>query len=372
MFAASDSGHGVVVLYSQARDTLPGGHEALTHRAFAERLAAFRRCTFAGEFDPQRRYEGPLYFLPNDTLTTTQAQALGIRSERDLFGGVVPQPFMATKTITHPLIDGARVVPQGWTPAFGERVREAVLPGFSAFDIDDACRAGAALLKNGPARVKLARGIGGLGQKIITRVDALREVLTQMDARELAQYGVAIEENLADIITYSVGHITIGRAEIAYYGTQSGTPNNRGAEVYGGSALTVVRGGFAELLALQPESELRCAIEQSQRYDAAAEGFPGFMASRRNYDVLAGSDSQGQRRCGVLEQSWRVGGASSAELAAFEVFAADPNLRLVRAACVEFYGEGDPPPDTLVYFRGNDARVGLITKYCKVQHGNAA
>src|SRR5262249_20209871 len=47
----------------------------------------------------------------------------------------------------------------------------------------------------------------------------------------------------------------------------------------------------------------------------ATEEFHGFAASRRNYDVAQGIDADGWPQSGVLEPSWHVGGASSAELA---------------------------------------------------------
>ena len=67
----------------------------------------------------------------------------------------------------------------------------------------------------------------------------------------------------------------------------------------------------------------------------------------------------------MLEQSWRIGGASSAEIAALEAFSADPALDAVRAECSEVYGESAAPPprDATVYFRGIDPAVGYITKY---------
>ena len=69
----------------------------------------------------------------------------------------------------------------------------------------------------------------------------------------------------------------------------------------------------------------------------------------------------------MLEQSWRIGGASGAEIAALEAFRADPALRVVRASTVEVYGEAPtPPPDAIVYFSGVDERVGPLTKYATV------
>src|SRR5262249_56834029 len=57
------------------------------------------------------------------------------------------------------------------------------------------------------------------------------------------------------------------------------------------------------------------AVVAARRYDDATEEFHGFAASRRNYDVAQGIDADGWPQSGVLEPSWHVGGASSAELA---------------------------------------------------------
>src|SRR5499427_910266 len=76
----------------------------------------------------------------------------------------------------------------------------------------------------------------------------------------------------------------------------------------------------------------------------ATEEFHGFAASRRNYDVAQGIGADGRRRSGVLEPSWRIGGASSAELAALAAFARDPSLKIVRASHLEEYGEGRRAP----------------------------
>ena len=76
-----------------------------------------------------------------------------------------------------------------------------------------------------------------------------------------------------------------------------------------------------------------------------------------------------QLRSGVLEQSWRIGGASGAEVAALEAFRAEPALRAVRAATVELYGQDVPPPPAhaTVYFRGVDEKDGPMTKYALVE-----
>ena len=69
-------------------------------------------------------------------------------------------------------------------------------------------------------------------------------------------------------------------------------------------------------------------------------------------------------RSGVLEQSWRIGGASGAEVMAFAAFKRDRTRARVRCATVEVYGESCPvPASAFVYYHDVDARVGALTKY---------
>ena len=129
-------------------------------------------------------------------------------------------------------------------------------------------------------------------------------------------------------------------------------------------ALSVVEAG----------QRLAVAIEQARTYDAAAfRCFPGLFASRRNYDVAQGQDARGQPRSGVLEQSWRVGGASGAEVEALAAFRANPWLRAVRATSTEVYGpDVSVPANAIVYYEGVDDRGGPLTKYTVVEpHGDA-
>ncbi|TFW09258.1 DUF3182 family protein, partial [Oxalobacteraceae bacterium OM1] len=85
---------------------------------------------------------------------------------------------------------------------------------------------------------------------------------------------------------------------------------------------------------------------------------------RANYDVARGVDDVGRWHSGVLEQSWRLGGASAAELAAAEAFREDPALRVVQASTVEVYGPfGELPRDARIHYQGVDPRIGPLTKY---------
>ena len=154
-----------------------------------------------------------------------------------------------------------------------------------------------------------------------------------------------------------------------YWGTQALTTDNNGAEVYGGSELIVARGDFDALLELDLTADARHGVKQARVYDdAASRCFPGFFASRRNYDTVHGRDDAGRRCSGVLEQSWRIGGASTAEIGALALFEADRRVIAARARTVELYGgKRIVPPDAIVYFDGLDEDVGLMTKYMQVE-----
>ena len=99
-------------------------HERVTQRGVAARLATMMGCRFDEIRDIAAARPIDLgYVVPDVTIASLEAaRALSIRGEEDLFGGVVPFPFVAAKTITHPLIDPATVAPQGWRSDFPERV----------------------------------------------------------------------------------------------------------------------------------------------------------------------------------------------------------------------------------------------------------
>ena len=109
-------------------------------------------------------------------------------------------------------------------------------------------------------------------------------------------------------------------------------------------------------------------------YDEAASAcYRNFFASRRNYDIAQGIDGRGQPRSGVLEQSWRIGGASSAEIAALELFRQGTGARVVRASSLEIYGRERPAPaGATILYQGQDDEVGFVTKCVVVeQYGDA-
>jgi len=357
---------GTVVTYA-ANEGLTE-HEIAARVAVAKSLAALKGFEFGGGYQPSLRRNTPLYFVPSETLSGKEAGRLGIRGANDLFGGVVPHPFVASKTIAHPLAGRDAQRPQGWSEAFPQRVHAVVLPGFTAFARADALKGGERLLEEGPVRVKHGRGIGGKGQAVAADRSALAQALDGIDPLELASCGVVLEPSLEEEATFSVGQVWVDGMWASYCGTQKATTDNRGQPAYGGSDLFIVRGGFATLLCMALETEVRLAVHRALTFDQASAEFAGLFASRRNYDVLRGRDARGRWHVGVLEQSWRIGGASGPEVAALEAFRADPRLRAVRAQSTELYGaHARPPRGAIVHFQGVDPAAGPLVKYTMVE-----
>ena len=341
------------------------GHDRQSRLNVARRLADVMGWTFGGEYEVGRAYAHPLYFVPHDVVSLDEAHGLGIRGPQQLYGGVVPHAFIATKAITHPLVARHAAAPRGWSHAFNAYAGDTVLRGFTTFARADASRAAQTLLPHGPVRIKCVSGIGGAGQHVAEDEHDVARVLATIDSDEFATSGVTVEEHLTESVTFSVGCIECGGATIAYCGTQETTINSHGHEVYGGSTLDVVRGGFEALLADDLAPERRVAVELAHAYDAAAfAAYPHAFASRRNYDVLFGRDGSDRPRAGVLEQSWRIGGASAAEVMALAAFNRDRLRTRVSCATVERYDDQcEIPAGAFVHYQGIDAHVGGLTKY---------
>ena len=193
---------------------------------------------------------------------------------------------MKTKAIAHQLVDDGATRPEGWSSAFAERVRNVVLPGYTVFSDYDARIAAKRMLARGTIRVKKPLGASGKGQTIVKTIEELDAFLESFSPDEMDTYGLVLEENLCDVTTLSVGLITVGRLTIAYHGTQRITKDNKGRSVYGGSDLVCVRGGWKALDGLAMTPEVRAGVTQSKLFDEAMNEYPGFIASRRTYDVV--------------------------------------------------------------------------------------
>jgi hypothetical protein len=315
---------------------------------------------------------GHLYYVPDDTLNVGEAAQLGINGPDDLFGGVVPFSCMKTKVIVHPITDSEAERPVGWPSHFVESIREVVLPGFSVFSSADARRAAGQLLTLGPVRIKIPSCGSGKGQVVIRTIDGLDSFLDRYAERDLRSSGLVLELNLLHIVTKNIGQVTIDNTTISYFGTQRMRRNNAGKIEYGGSDLTIFRGGWNAIHAIEGLSvDARASLNCAKLFDTAAAELIGLIASRRNYDVGIGVDAAGVKRIGVLESSWRPGAASTAEIAALAEFTRCPDLRIVHASTVKKFGSRVRiPPEAIVNYRGVDAENGPIAYYTTITSGH--
>jgi hypothetical protein len=144
--------------------------------------------------------------------------------------------------------------------------------------------------------------------------------------------------------------------------------NNEKRPVYGGSDLVCVRGGWDGLNRLPTSNAGRISVDKVRVYDEAANAYPGFIASRRNYDIGLGFDVNGQLRSGVFESAWRVGGATGAEVAALAEFMRDSSVEVVEASHVEEFGENrEPPSGAVTSIQLDDPQDGPLIRYTVVR-----
>ncbi|WP_368563834.1 DUF3182 family protein [Pseudoxanthomonas sp. UTMC 1351] len=353
-----------IVALSGRETLLP--HDREPHEALCRHLSKILDWPYEGWFSAGQEYPELPYFLPFETLSTDEAADWGVSSADSLLGGVVPHPFVATKSVAHPLVPGAVASPAGWNPALGPQIAAYTLPGYSAFSKSDVYRAIERLLPLGPVRLKCAASRGGVGQAVISdagRDSAFVEVLEP----DVLAAGVAAEVNLGELRTISIGEVDLPGMTLAYHGEQRLTRTEDGTSVYGGSYLHVFRGNLAQLAQNHLPPGISDAIAAALGYERSVmDAFPGVFASRRNYDVAIGSQDSGNEHVAVLEHSWRVGGASAAEIAAYEALLNAPSEQWVEAYTCELYGEGTPPANAQVLFQGNVPGNGKLTKYCGV------
>jgi len=361
-------GDGVVVVYCSRLGTRwPDEVKALID-AVAKSVADIKHYDFQGNYENTRPYLGHIYFVPDDTLMLDEALSLGIRGPDDFFGGVVPHPFVKTKAITHQLVADDAARPEGWSSGFAQRVLQVVLPGYTAFDARDAYTAATRLLTSfGTIRVKDARAAGGEGQTVLTTTGELEAFVDRLSKINITSYGLVLEANLSPVATFNIGQIRVGSDVITYFGTQRVTTDNRGRLSIGGSDLTCVHGSWEALHDLPMTDDIRVALAHARQYDIATCEYPGFTASRRNYDVGIGIDGRGHKRAGVFESSWRFGGASTAELAALALFIRDETVKAVDVSVVKKFGLGlTAPVGAVIHFLGDDPQLGPMIRYTVV------
>lgn len=315
-----------------------------------------------GEYPGRHEETEEAFLFPHDTLIMRpeEARKMGIRSEKDFYGGLVPEPFLATKVIMHPLVSGAAKRPEGWSDAFAQTRKGDVPLGFAVFSKEDAKTAATQLLQEcGVIRGKDPTRSGGRGQIVLRTLHDANAVIAALDETKLAMYGYIFERNLRDIRIVSIGKSRIDEDVISYYGVQRQRGIGTEHVEYAGTDLVVVRGDYPQLLQAAPVAEhFRLAIEQVARFHSALGCYEEVMASRMNIDIVQGYDEKEGNWFSILtDPSLRAGGAP--ELQALVAMKQDPASKAMYASSYdEYYQEGKGLPsltsEATVHFRGSD------------------
>ena len=344
----SAGSRGVVVAYVSDQQAHASEHERITQAEFARRLAALKDYEAGGLYEPRRPCPGRIYFVPGITLTRSQAAALGIRGPDDLFGGVVPHAFVATKVISHPLVRPDAAALPGWNPAFGAQVGERCWPAMPlsittmrAEPAIGCSKAGrCASSRSAPPA---AAASGGARRRL-----ELQRQLEAIDPGEVVTHGAGArrkpERRPHHQRRPGEGRRSHGKL-LRPAAPDAQQPGERGLRRLRPDR---VRGDFDALLAQDVPPEIRggdragAALQRGRRSLATPASLPRATTTTSSL----GRDAAGRSRSGVLEQSWRLGGATGAEIAALEVFRDQPGRNRVRASAIEVFGESPPPPRT--------------------------
>lgn len=336
-------------------------HEIASLRAAAQRLGQLLELpVLPGSVSESESWA--CYCIPISTWSFAEARAHGIEGADELWGGIVPYEFVGTKLISHPVWPGSTRVPRGWQALPG--IESCTLLGFSVFDSHGAEAAVSYLLKEGSVRIKAPYARGGNGQTVLFRRDDVERWLDTMSDDEISA-GVVVERNLQKSVTHSIGSATLPGREISYYGQQRTTLDPDGKEVYAGSTLVVFNGPSSSMLRELTSDVMAEFVSTAMRYDDIVSLGYHVIASRRNYDVIEGMDENGSRHIGVLEQSWRFGGASMAEVLALEYFSKQRASRWVTTETVETYTTSAAPPDAVITWP-SDAGLATPLKYARI------
>ena len=321
--------------------------------------------TFGGEYDAGAAYADPPYFVPHDALLATQARRSASAARRICSAASCRMRSSRPRRSRIRCVGRDAAAPDGWSHAFAARVGDAVLRGYTTFSRADARRAAAALLREGPVRIKCVRASAApASTSRETRRKSTRR--SPRSTRASSRTRRDVEENLADVMTFSVGCVECGGEAIAYCGTQR-TTRNRAV-----TTCTAARRSTSCAAASPRCSQASCrptaaaAVELARAYDDAA--FAHLPRGVRVAAQLRRAVRPRRRRPPHVPACSSSRGASAARAAPRWSRSARSARRRsrssVRCATVEIYDDACPvPAGAFVYFRGVDAHVGPLTKY---------
>lgn len=309
-----------------------------------------------------RKYQGDLslntkidsrdILFPHKSLPVSAGEELGVTSQNQIFGSVI-EPIYAEKSIFHPLINKPEVAPRNFPHKFPKQLFEskATLPGYTVFCLDDALSAFELLKLQGVVvRLKDPQGSSGTKQLIVASRTEVEEFVKSIDPSKLKALGLVLESNLinssdpkAALRAYSAGWTVIDGKIYSYIGEQmfgeTGTVDR-----YLGTKLYMVRGTTNNLIDFAKEKKLQSILQCLSKVKRAMVFLPYLIGSRINFDFLVGipetlpANRYIKERTYVVEQSFRVGGATPAELLGIQYLNTHKNAEIVTAISRVHYG----------------------------------
>ncbi|MDL5160529.1 DUF3182 family protein [Actinomycetospora termitidis] len=269
-----------------------------------------------------------------------------------IYGSTLPRALLerTSKVQVHEPFDESEV-PAWFDLGFPRHLRGTTVPGYSCFSPDSLAAAARELLDEFVAvRLKDPNGASGVGQWTIRDAGNLESVLAEVAedigtscdvelTEYLAHYGYVVEADIDDVEAWSVTltrmpdgcYSSFGRIlEMTVDLEVRGTVQN-----YGGTSVVVVRGDPDALEDLPDDGvvvddpvrheEIRLApppgvVRAAQRFIEGMRAWEpeGVVETRANVDVITGKlarrDGSRTEIAASVEESARVGGASSAEL----------------------------------------------------------
>ncbi|MCR0985027.1 DUF3182 family protein [Roseomonas populi] len=206
---------------AEEREHTSNEHDRASRHVLLTRIAGLLSVPLLPAVEAAQAADRAVFLVPGDTIEVTPGHGLGALSPSRILGGILPAMFVGTKAIAHGLVDPAAACPPEWSHWMAEETSDCVLRGYTAFTRNDAFRAGRLLLTHGPARLKDVCGKAGLSQAVVRNEAELAAALALEDPDSLARCGLVLEQDLVDVITYSVGSAQLRGERISYWGQQN-------------------------------------------------------------------------------------------------------------------------------------------------------
>jgi len=268
--------------------------------AVAQAVSKIAGLEFDGEIDDLSSERN---VIPAVTALKTKV----LDSQFSLYGLLIDRENHVHKTILHTIATGFKQRSQSEEVCKGVEGR-FVLPGYSAYDAEQAQRAFNLLLQeHGRVRLKAANESDGNGQISFETQDMFNNYITHGIGRE----GVVLEPDLYHPATYSVGFCVLNNIQYSFVAQEKKATRSNGTDEYRGADATVCAGPIEELRKFAQNTQQNEAIELASGFHNVYSHVDP-IASRLSFDVIMGEDFRGNYQSGVVDITGRIGGTCPA------------------------------------------------------------